>query len=185
MFSETRARFIDIGVRAEHIHRMHGVNPATPPRGYAEQDMRKSNFLSKYFLEHFAPLATMQFNDDNVAAVCWAEDDCHVKRDITVQKILQEIKAAAPAGAWLGFNKVDARPRYGAHLLGFTKQSLEKFTTSARNRYREKRCALDTIVWHMSPHCSSRQRSDTICIRSPTESMATQRSHDLRGRRLP
>ena len=30
---------------------------------------------------------------------------------------LAEIKAAAPAAAWLGFVKLAGKPRYGAHVL--------------------------------------------------------------------
>ena len=117
MFSETRARFVDCGVHPTCIHRMHGVNPGKPPRGFTDTDMRKSNFLTKYFLEHFAPLAASKLSETNVAAVCWAEDDCHLKNGTTAAQLVAEIKAAAPAAAWLGFVKLAGKPRYGAHVL--------------------------------------------------------------------
>jgi len=176
MFSKTRAGLIDHGFAPQRIHRLHGFDPRKPPRGFDSTDTRKSNFLTQYFLQHFAPIAAAKLNEPGIEYVCWAEDDCRVKPDVSAKEVANEIRDAAPAASWLGYMNVDGVPRYGAHLIGFNKVSLSRAVQAAQELYDQKPRALDTVLFYL--HAAG-------IIHTPDESMASQRLHELAGRRLP
>ena len=182
MFSATRSHFIDRGFLPDNIRRLHGVVPSRPRRGFNSEDMRKDRFLTPYFLRHFAPIAEEKLKEPGVEAVCWAEDDCRLKPDIFARDIKDAIRDAAPAASWLGYIKVHGAPRWGAHLIGFNGASLQRFVEKGKEFYDETPHALDTMLWKL---LASRQRGCAPHVTTPPETMATQKLHSLKGRRLP
>ncbi len=181
MFSTTRGLLMDNGFESANIRRLHGVDPANPPRGFNSTDLRPSNFLTKYFLTRFAPMAEEKLKEPGVKAVCWAEDDCKLKSGVNAEDIAKEIEDAAPAASWLGYYKVGGAPRWGAHLIGFNSSSLPRFVEAARELYEQTPRSLDTTLFHL---LDSRQRGPDPIVKPAKESMAFQRSHELKGRRL-
>ena len=181
MFSTTRGHLIDNGFESENIRRLHGVDPANPPRGFNSTDLRPSNFLTKYFLTRFVPMAEEKLKEPGVKAVCWAEDDCKLKSCVNAEDIAKEIEDAAPAASWLGYYKVGGAPRWGAHLIGFNSSSLPRFVEAARELYEQTPRSLDTMLFNI---LASRQRGPDGIVKAATQSMALQRPHDLKGRRL-
>ena len=153
---------------------------ATTPRihrgGSTPRTPKKSNFLTGYFLQHFAPIAAAKLKEPGIEFVCWAEDDCRVKPDVSAKEIANEIRDAAPAASWLGYMNVDGAPRYGAHLIGFNKVSLPRAVQAAQELYDQKPRALDTVLFYLL---------SAGIIAAPDQSMASQRSHELARRHLP
>ena len=181
MFSTTRGLLMDKGFESANIRRLHGVDVVNPPRGFNSTDLRPSNFLTKYFLTRFVPMAEEKLKEPGVKAVCWAEDDCKLKSGVNAEDIAKEIEDAAPAASWLGYYKVGGAPRWGAHLIGFNSSSLPRFVEAARELYERTPLSLDTTLFQL---LASRQRGPDGIVKAATQSMALQRPHDLKGRRL-
>ena len=121
------------------------------------------------------------------------EDDCDpIAGAFSPTAALAAVENASPAVAWLAWSRVGGVPRYGAHLLGFTRASLETAVTDLM--LRRERGGLST-----HPRRGPGYMSDGHCLGMDTwiyqmsqaypagavphnPSMARQVRHRLRGR---
>ena len=174
MFSDTRKHFCEIGFNKSSVRRMYGVDPNRVRRGWSPDDLKPHRFLGKYFICDFYPVALAAFNE-GVEVIFWAEDDCRVNSGVSAADLVRVVRAAAPAASWLGF--YGKPPKWGAHLVGFTKASLENFMPTFKEKHEDSNMAIDTIFATMAAEKGG-------LIKTPREALAKQKKHALKGRKL-
>ena len=137
-------------------------------------------------------------------AFVWVADDCRPARAFPCASLLHLVETVSPAVAWLGWYARAGQPRYGSHLVGFTRESVGAAAAAlAARRDPEARRAhsrgrrgkhgqtggygpltaddsagyegFDTWLWRLSRVRPARARAH----RPP---LASQRSHALAGR---
>ena len=99
-----------------------------------------------------------------------------VKRGVSLEAFVEACCAACGLRkiAWLGFRKSGGEPKIGAHLLSFIRSALKRFLQVVAKVDSSDTLALDTLLHAL--WIDGR-------VWTPENSMATQKDHDLKGRR--
>ena len=188
MFSDTRMRLVRAGVPVDSIQRGWGLDVQHLP------SVRPCHILMLYFDIRFRHMARRAFaRHPELRALFWVEDDCQPRDAFSLTAVLAAVEEASPAVAWLGWIPRQGEPRWGSHLLGFTRASLAALEAdlhrrrlqagvTARRRQTNgdidtRHCiAIDTWIYHLT-----RDQPPGAVAHVP--SLARQRNHPLRSRR--
>ena len=200
MFTQTRALLAQGGVHPSNVVRSEGIDATAHPQFPKE---RVLHYLWDTRWRHWAQ--RMFERRPDLRAIVWVEDDCRPARAFPGAGLLHFVETVSPAVAWLGWYARAGQPRYGSHLVGFTREYVDAAAAAlAARRDPEARRAhsrgrrgkhgqtggygpltaddsagyegFDTWLWRLSRVRPARARAH----RPP---LASQRSHALAGRR--
>ena len=174
------------GVASTAIRRVSGLDAATGI------DVPIVRLLMYYFDIRWRNLARAALAArSEYDAVAWVEDDCEPLDGFTPAAVLREARRVSPAVSWQGWIPQRGLPRWGSHLVVFTRDSLATAEADLRRLRREAgvewqpsrreldhaHCfGIDTWLWRLS--------SATPPLAVPMQPrIARQRGHPLRGRR--
>ena len=130
--------------------------------------------VSRALFRDFVPAASaISEQTPRVRYVWFAEDDCRVKRGVSLQALVEAccIASGLRKIAWLGFNKSRGEPTIGAHLLSFTRGALTRFLGDVAKVRSSNTLAVDTLL-----HALWKDGR----VWAPEKSMATQTNHALK-----
>ena len=200
MFTQTRALLAQGGVHPSSVVRIEGIDAAAHPQ------FPKARLLHYFWGTRWRHWAQRMFERrPDMRAIVWVEDDCRPARALPGEGLLHAGMTVSLAVAWLGWHARAGQPRYGSHLVGFARESLDAAAAAlAASRDPEARRAhsrgrrgkhgqtggygpltaddsagyegFDTWLWRLSRVRPARARAH----RPP---LASQRSHALAGRR--
>ena len=200
MFTQTRAFLAQGGVHPSNVVRIEGIGAAAHPQ------FPKACLLHYFWDTRWRHWAQRMFERrPDLRAIVWVEDDCRPARAFPGAGLLRFVETVSPAVAWLGWYARAGQPRYGSHLVGFTRESLDAAAAAlaairdpqarrAHSRGRRGKHGqtggygpltpddsagyegFDTWLWRLSRVRPARARAH----RPP---LASQRSHALCGRR--
>jgi hypothetical protein len=135
---------------------------------------KRSEIVTLSLLHAFADRAGRWLEHGTEQRVAlFSEDDCRFSASITSAVLTSAALAAGKRIGWLGYHRRRGEPRYGAHLLSFTRESLDTFGQQAGSYLQSRMLALDTLLYHM-------WRDGYVWI--PAASLAHQQVHAARGR---
>ena len=132
--------------------------------------------VARALLRDFVPAARSIFEQTPGGRYVWfAEDDCRVKRGVSLEALVEACCAACGLRkiAWLGFRKSGGEAKIGARLLSFSCSVLARFLQDAAEVDFSGALALDTLL-----HACWKDGH----VWTPKTSMATQKDHALKGR---
>ena len=111
-----------------------------------------------------------------VRYILFAEDDCRLARDVSLEHLIESCRTACSLRkpAWLAFKQRRGKPNFGAHLLAFSRCSLNVFVKDAAAKDPCGTLALDTLL---------RALWQEGRVWTPRKSLAVQALHALKGRR--
>jgi len=185
LYTRTRSAFVRTGVPLTGIVRLQGCDlhrhrlPRKCVRRFAhllarEGTGKRSEIVTLSLLHAFADRAGRWLEHGTEQRVAlFSEDDCRFSASITSAVLLSAALAAGKRIGWLGYHRRRGEPRYGAHLLSFTRESLDTFGQKAGSYLQSRMLALDTLLYHM-------WRDGYVWI--PAASLAYQQVHAARGR---
>ena len=174
MFSDTRKHLIESGFSKSEVHRLMGVDCDVIPRGWSEDDLKKHRFLGKYFATTFKSAALAAFAG-GADTVYWVEDDCRLLKDVSAKDLSTATRKVSPAACWMGY--YGRPPRWGAHLIGFTKASFKAFMPRFTEKHHSTKMAIDTIFQIFA-------KEEPTLLKATPLPFAKQRPHKLKGRKV-
>ena len=118
LLTGARKSFLCWGIPAASIRRVQGVDLArATPR---DRVPRPSMVVTRALLREFVPAARAIFaRTPRVRYVVFAEDDCHMKRGVSLEALIEACRTARGLrrAAGLAFKTSGGEPKVGAHLL--------------------------------------------------------------------
>ena len=171
MFQQTRAHLVQRGFHISKIKRREGIDLQK------HTDIPRHQVITKYVLEYLRPELKDRFSlNPNLRYVFFAEDDCRLKLGKCARDARTAALAAGSKIGWLGYFIRNGAPRYGAHLLSFSRASLIHLDELLDQHREGGLPAFDTVLYRLSA-----KNSEAIYV--APESIASQAAHALAGRR--
>ena len=169
MYTTTRDHFLQLGLATHQIKRREGIDRSKNP------EVRGFELVTKFVMGRFYEEAKKLLAEDPAVQFVWfAEDDCRVKPGIALSDIISACRNSSPGCVvWLGYGTRKGEPKVGAHLVSFSRGSLEAFRKDAKCRCHPTTKSFDTMLncmWH-----------DGL-VTVPERSMAVQKRHAFKGR---
>ena len=133
LFTGARKSFLRLGFPAASIRRAQGADLAQATS--RDRVPRPCMVVTRALLRDFVPAARAIFaQTPGVRYVWFAEDDCRVKRGVSLEAIVEACRVACGLReiAWLGFRKSGGEPKIGAQLLSFSRSALARFPKTFR-----------------------------------------------------
>ena len=171
MFQQTRAHLVQRGFHISKIKRREGIDLQK------HTDIPRHQVITKYVLEYLRPELKDRFlQNPKLRYVFFAEDDCRLKPGKCARDARKAALAAGSKIGWLGYFIRNGAPRYGAHLLSFSSESLYHLDELYAASVWGALPAFDTVLYRLSA-----KNSEAIYV--APESIASQAAHALAGRR--
>ena len=175
LFTAARLSFASIGVPPQYVRRLQGVDLAR--RDLRDEHPRACTVVGCALFRIFVPAANAIFAaNPRVRYILFAEDDCRLARDVSLEHLIESCRTACSLRkpAWLAFKQRRGKPNFGAHLLAFSRCSLNVFVKDAAAKDPCGTLALDTLL---------RALWQEGRVWTPRKSLAVQALHALKGRR--
>ena len=126
-------------------------------------------------LRDFVPKARVVLaTNARVRYVLFLEDDCRMLLGVRIRDILAAARQCGDRVGWSGYYLRHGQPKVGAHLVRFSRAALARFRTYAAEADPRGTLAFDTLLRKL-------WRLGRAWV--PSESLAAQVRHPLKGRR--
>jgi hypothetical protein len=162
-------------VPPQYVRRLQGVDLAR--RDLRDEHPRACTVVGCALFRNFVPAANAIFAaNPSVRYILFAEDDCRLARAVSLEHLIESCRTACSLRkpAWLAFKQRRGKPNFGAHLLAFSRCSLNVFVKDAAAKDPCGTLALDTLLRAL--WLEGR-------VWTPCKSLAVQALHALKGRR--
>ena len=171
MYEQARAHLVGSGFHISRIKRREGIDLQKHP------DVRRDQVITMYVLEYLLPeMAKLFSRNPQLLHVFYVEDDCRLKPGNHLKEVLEAALAAGSKIGWLAYFIRNGEPRYGTHLVSFSRDSLVH-VEELRKQFRASGLpAFDTLLYNLT-------KANPECIYVAPESIAAQTTHALAGRR--
>ena len=191
MYDDCLGRLARAGCDVRQVRRRHGVKFGAPCARLPVK-MRKSEFLMYDFHKKFLPMVEQRFaQSSNLKHIFWAEDDVTVKPGVLWRDILEAANNASPSAAWCGYFARNGRPTWGSHLLALTRASaraigvyIDELVALADSEGRIRARAYQGLDSLLASLAAGKRRGSAKMVRATPKSLAGQKIHHLKGRRL-
>jgi len=168
MFKAVRERLAQAGFHPSCILRREGFDISR------RADIPRRKVVTKYILCKFLPELRRWFNQvQALEYVFYVEDDCKLKGKVRLNRLYLAARAAQGSIGWLGYSRRRGVPRFGTHLLSFSRHTVAALEWL---RMTNPKYAFDTTIYRMC-------KEDASLVRAPPESLAVQVRHAMKGRR--
>ena len=171
MYEQTRANLVQAGFHISSIRRREGIDLKK------HTDVRRDQAITKYVLELLLPEVRKRFSlNSKLRHVFYVEDDCRIIAGKGFGDVHEAALAAGRKIGWLAYFTRNGEPRWGTHLVSFSRASFVHLEQLLNKHRQGGLPAFDTVL-----HRLAKDSPESVYI-APAP-LAHQAKHALAGRR--